>query len=1155
MKISSSAKLLWAAAVCLFLAGAPALAQATFSNQVVTTQAPPSTGCVRPTPATSFLTTDNTVYLYFEAIVTTSDTLTNNWLAPDGTVVAASNWNSSPGNFCFTGASLSISNLPASQLGSWQARVYDNGQLLFSVSFSVSTPAVSGPTISAGGVVDGASFKPGPVAPGSIVSIFGTVLASGTAQATTASLPTTLQSTQVLINGIAAPLFYVSPSQINAQVPWEVTGLFTTDLTVKVFSNDVPSNVVAAALAITAPGIFVITHDADSTLVTSARPAVPGEYLRIYCTGLGMVTNEPPTGAPGPFSPLAYTAQNSTVTIEGLSAYVPYSGLAPGFVGLYQVNVQVPANAVSASAAPLVLSNGGNSTTADIVVQSGGAQQFTLTAATAGSGSGSISASPPGPSYAAGTVVTLIATPNAGSTFAGWSGACSGTGNCTVTMNANQAVTAAFNLTVTVNPTLTITTSGTGSGTVSPSPAGTSCGSGCLSFAAGTVVSLTASPNTGSTFAGWSGACSGTGSCTVSMNSNQAVTAAFNLTVTVNPTLTITTSGTGSGTVSSSPTGTSCGSGCLSFAAGTTVTLTATPNTSSTFAGWSGACSGTGSCTVTMNSSQAVTATFDPTVDITPQLAGAFSFPGPYPLPGPVVYTNQAGQTITSHAHPGQIFLFVAPNQMDVSAATALVAAHNGSIIAQIPTSGLYWVRVTVGAEATFIAAVENNPAVIFVGPDVPATGSQAPAVDLSGATSLIPLIPNGLIAQFDNFQPVGHQVCGQSHGAAVNTLLEAGGLTATGYDISELQQGTNQVALDEGLNALAHSSDIGFGLARAAQGALDRGQKLVVNVSLQAGGQPNDGIDRSICETHPNDPQYPQCSAVWNSATSTWVPGAGYASWKTDEFSFLVGIAGALEFMPASLRDNTLVVVSSGNSGLDLTYETGLIQTLLPNAFPHMLIVGATGAGSQPYLGYNHSSNPAAMLYAPGLGVVIPQTGGCLANGTSFAAPQVANLAAQLAQRFPNLTTAQIVQAIMTAGPIVNGLPTLPTPDQVVAVIQSPPSTLPSPGTYSGACAAQVSATTCCDPETGFCATAPGVSTQGTFGFTLVPGTSLSQFTSQVCAIEDAALGAAGCVSFSCNVAAVTSTSATFAISCIPPPVPSCTGGTVTETCSATQQ
>ena len=88
-----------------------------------------------------------------------------------------------------------------------------------------------------------------------------------------------------------------------------------------------------------------------------------------------------------------------------------------------------------------------------------------------------------------------------------------------------------------LQPLTTGTTAGTGSGTVGSSPAGTSCGSGCLSFAAGTAVTLTATPNTGSTFAGWSGACSGTGNCSVTMNSNQAVTAAFNLIV--NPTLTI----------------------------------------------------------------------------------------------------------------------------------------------------------------------------------------------------------------------------------------------------------------------------------------------------------------------------------------------------------------------------------------------------------------------------------------------------------------------------------------------------------------------------------------------------------------------------------------------------------------------------------------
>jgi hypothetical protein len=122
-----------------------------FSNQVVTTQAPPSTGCLLPTAATSFLTTDNTVYLYFEATAATSDSLTGNWLAPDNTVVGSFNWNSNSGSLCFVtalGTSLSIGNLPTSQLGSWQARVYDNGNLLFSVPFTVAAPPTSGPATS-----------------------------------------------------------------------------------------------------------------------------------------------------------------------------------------------------------------------------------------------------------------------------------------------------------------------------------------------------------------------------------------------------------------------------------------------------------------------------------------------------------------------------------------------------------------------------------------------------------------------------------------------------------------------------------------------------------------------------------------------------------------------------------------------------------------------------------------------------------------------------------------------------------------------------------------------------------------------------------------------------------------------------------------------
>jgi Divergent InlB B-repeat domain len=156
---------------------------------------------------------------------------------------------------------------------------------------------------------------------------------------------------------------------------------------------------------------------------------------------------------------------------------------------------------------------------------------------------------------------------------------------------------------------LTVSTTGNGSGTVSPSPGGTSCGVGCYAYSVGTVVQLTAAANAGSTFAGWSGACSSTGACSVTMNQNQTVTASFQTNSSFN--LTLFAGGNGSGNIFSNNLGTSCGNGCYSYPAGTIVQLTETPNVGSTFAGWSGACSGTGTCNVTMNQNQTVTATFN----------------------------------------------------------------------------------------------------------------------------------------------------------------------------------------------------------------------------------------------------------------------------------------------------------------------------------------------------------------------------------------------------------------------------------------------------------------------------------------------------------------------------------------------------------------
>ncbi len=176
-------------------------------------------------------------------------------------------------------------------------------------------------------------------------------------------------------------------------------------------------------------------------------------------------------------------------------------------------------------------------------VPQGGGTTRTLTVTRAGTGSGTVTSSPSGiscgstctASFASGASVTLTASAASGSTFAGWSGACTGTGTCTVPMTAAQSVTVTFNTSAT-SQTLTVARAGTGTGSVSSSPAGISCGGSCsASYASGTSVTLTASAASGSSFAGWSGACTGTGTCTAAMTAARSVTATFNTSVTGAP--------------------------------------------------------------------------------------------------------------------------------------------------------------------------------------------------------------------------------------------------------------------------------------------------------------------------------------------------------------------------------------------------------------------------------------------------------------------------------------------------------------------------------------------------------------------------------------------------------------------------------------------
>lgn len=225
------------------------------------------------------------------------------------------------------------------------------------------------PTISQGGVVNAASFESGsPVAPGSYIAIFGSGLSDFIDIATTDRLPIAIDYATVSFDvpsaGISVPghLIYVSPTQVNVQVPWELQGQTSAQVKVTIdFSN---GNVVSAPLADYAPAFFEISPgvaaalDGSLSVISSANPAVHGNTIHLFANGLGPVKNPLASGDPAPLSPLDETTTTPVVTIGGSNATVSWSGLAPGAVGLYLIDVTVPAG-LTAGTYPVTVSIGG----------------------------------------------------------------------------------------------------------------------------------------------------------------------------------------------------------------------------------------------------------------------------------------------------------------------------------------------------------------------------------------------------------------------------------------------------------------------------------------------------------------------------------------------------------------------------------------------------------------------------------------------------------------------------------------------------------------------------------------------------------------------------------------------------------------------------
>ena len=225
--------------------------------------------------------------------------------------------------------------------------------------------APSAPAINPGGVVDAASFQ-AKLAPGGIGSLFGVGLAGAVEAAAQVPLPTSLGGVQVLVDGIRAPLFFVSPNQINFQTPYESPREGAGDVVVRNAAGD--SAAVSATLAPYAPALFanpatsepIITR-ADNSLVTAANPARPGDVLILFVTGIGDLDVAPATGAAAGSNPLSWARTLPTVTVGGAAARVLFAGLAPGFVGLGQVNIQLPESVeIQGGAATLVVDFGGH---------------------------------------------------------------------------------------------------------------------------------------------------------------------------------------------------------------------------------------------------------------------------------------------------------------------------------------------------------------------------------------------------------------------------------------------------------------------------------------------------------------------------------------------------------------------------------------------------------------------------------------------------------------------------------------------------------------------------------------------------------------------------------------------------------------------------
>ena len=429
-----------------------------------------------------------------------------------------------------------------------------------------------------------------------------------------------------------APSLWVGYTVQLTATPRNILGQALSGRTVSFSTSDASGATVSASGLVTgiAAGAATITATADGVSAAAAVSVTPAPVATVA------VNLSAATLAPGQSTKAsAQLADPNGRAVTGRAVSWESTNQA---VATVSPSGDVTAVSVG-NAAIRATSEGKTGETPLAVVQS----TFLLTIGGGGTGSGSVTSAVAGincainngsavgacqASIASGQSLTLTASPSPNHSFAGWGGACTGTGTCTVVMNQARNVTAQFS--PPPKQTLTVSLTGAGNGAVTASGISCSIAGGAQSgvcsaqYDLNTQVQLTAAPTGGATFGGWGGACSASGtntSCTVTMSVARTVSASFNAPPPPPQGLTVTLSGTGTGSVQSNTGGISCtrtggtnsGTCSAQYSFNTSVQLTASLTDGSTFGGWAGACAAAGTnatCTVVMNQAQNVTASF-----------------------------------------------------------------------------------------------------------------------------------------------------------------------------------------------------------------------------------------------------------------------------------------------------------------------------------------------------------------------------------------------------------------------------------------------------------------------------------------------------------------------------------------------------------------